>query len=287
MEIFQEETKKTKHKLASIWKRSFARIFDYMFLMIISFLFFIICFIGQYNQLFSNWNSNASHLDTWRVCLATCFATFLIFFYFYIIPYVTKGYTIFKKIFKIRLYSNERYLNFFWLIFKHEFLLSFFPIIFNIILIIIIGISNDPISVTKFISSINFNEDFINSIKNNYAIAIPSFIVKIGYIFSGFLPMFLFFYMWFNKNKKSLQDKMSNTIVYELQEYKPNITINQQEKKQNNLLLAPGLNIAKNKEKQINNNSINNKDDFLMSCENRSLLKNFEERKKQIDNLKK
>lgn len=292
MQIFEDKVKKSKHRYAGIWKRTFSRIFDFLFVSVVSFIFFILCFINQINELFSQWDENTSKLDTWRVCLATGISTFLLFFYFYIIPYITKGYTIFKKAFKIRLHTNERHLNFFWLIFKHEFLLTFFVIAFNVILIILIAASNQPILVVKFISSITYDEKLTNLIKQNIAISTVSFIIKAGYILSCFLPFVIFFHMWFNKNKPALHDKFSSTFVYELEEYKPNISIKTpKEITINELSLAPGLSAQKPKE---NNQIIDEKvhqnnilDNFLVSCEERSILKNLETRQKELDKLDK
>ncbi len=300
MYIAENSTTTTRHKYAGIWKRTFARILDMLLLSVVAFLICLLCFVGNFNELFVKW-TDTTRLDSWRVFLAIMIATFLTFFYFYIIPYITKGYTAFKKIFKIRMYTNEKHKNFFWLIFKHEFLITFFILLINIMFAIIVISTNQPIKAIKFVVMFDFEPtkdaagtiiyDPSQDIKNNLNIAIPSFFVKAGYIISGFIPMVLFFYMWFHKNKLALQDIISQTFVYCLEEYVPQVVVTSEVIEQDNSsqsVLAPGLSKTIAKGKSQSNQQVDNLEDLskyssLYDSESRSLLDNLEQRRKEFE----
>lgn len=222
-----------KHLLTGPWIRLFARAADFIFISIFSFCLSLMVFINSeftVSDLFKEFiDTTPPYLESWRLLLMIIILFVCIFFYFCLIPYLTKGYTLFKYVFKIRLWTKMNHKNFFWLIFKHEFLIWFFMLFFMLMFGIFCISVPDPIiknerwspaiMLSKFLFSFDrviFNNQTPEWVKLYFGLAT---FTKTMLACSGMIPAVLFMYMLFHKNKKAPQDIVSETFVYYLNRF--------------------------------------------------------------------
>lgn len=212
-----ENKDKKKYELAGPFVRIFARIFDLLLVSIIGFSFSFLFFINSsftIKDIFQPLTDTTPKLDGWRVLMITIILFIFSFLYFNVLPFFWKGYTLFKFIFKIRIYSNDNKKSFFWLIFKHEFLIWFLIMILNIIFGIVCTITNNPFEIIKYL--FNFNIDLSNKdITTSVYFGLGVFF-KTMYAFTSIVPAILVGYMFFHQKKKAFHDIVSNTFVYNI-----------------------------------------------------------------------
>ncbi|MDE5599370.1 MAG: RDD family protein [Ureaplasma sp.] len=205
-----EKQEYKEYNYSSVWKRFIARILDFLFISIFTISFSLLFFINsdfKISDIFKANNDNLAVFEGWRVfCITLC--TFIInFFYFCIIPLLTKGLTLFKYVFKIRVWTLERIHSLFFKIFKRELLIWMLFYSFSIVSGIIIWASNDTNKMIQAILSID------NDVNNSFFAW--GIFIKIMYAICGIINLVLIVYMLFNNHKLSLQDIISSTFVYD------------------------------------------------------------------------
>lgn len=215
MEIVSKKNEKTKYELAGPFKRTIVRLIDFIFISIIGLLFSLLYFINsqfQINDIFKPITPETPILEGWRILLITITIFIFTFLYFIVLPYYWSGYTVFKFIFKIRIFTKNEKKSFLWLLFRHDFLIWFLLMIFNIGFGIACAAVKNPFELIKFL--FNFNIDLSDkSITSNIYFALGVFF-KTMYAFTSIIPAILVGYMFFHQKKKSFHDIISDTFVY-------------------------------------------------------------------------
>ncbi len=215
-----EKNEKKKYNLASAVSRTFTRFFDLLFTFIIIIAFFFIIFsnlfqINLYNV--QNWDL----IQSWQIFLFTFIIFLTIFIYFIIVPFLCRGYTIFSKIFKIRIYStslqivNEKYKcfkNLHWIFFVQLLIRESLTCLVMVIVTVFLGITsffakNDVLS---FLLSVTTNEA---SNQNVVEIVFQSL-----YTIAAILDFILILNVAFTNKKRSFTDHISNTVVVKMVE---------------------------------------------------------------------
>lgn len=196
-----QNNEKLKFSLAPAAKRIFARFFDMLLLSIIS----IGVFCALTLWIIINHKNNYNEKMFSGMLLLSFFISFCIFFiYFIIIPYLWKGYTIFKKIFKIKTHELINDKNFFIDLIKKELFIWFFFFIINFIFSIILFFYPKPLDILNKLLTFNFN------FSDEY-IFIPIF--QFMYVIF-FIPILIItIHLSLNSKKRTLHDYFSNTCV--------------------------------------------------------------------------
>lgn len=199
----------TEYHYSSVWKRFIARILDFLFISIFSISFSLLFFINsefKITDIFKN-DENLAMFEGWRVFCITLSTFILNFIYFCVIPTLTKGFSLFKYVFKMRLWSLNKSSSFFFKVFKREVLIWMLFYFFTIVAGVIIWISNDTNKMIQAILA-------IENTNNNELFAWGIFI-KIMYALCGMISLVLIVYMLFHNHKLALQDIISSTFVYD------------------------------------------------------------------------
>lgn len=186
--------------LAKASIRIFARILDMLFLSIFS---GIISFLLTFK--ITDWSDKPyDHKLFVGILLLSIFINFVIWFcYFIILPLKWKGYTLFKKALKIKIYSKDK-LSLMSLM-KHDFLIwIIYFILLTFFVFLLFGASN-PTSLIINLFSMNYEKNIFD----NVIMAITQSIFAIS-----FLPNLIYsINMFFNSGKQSMADKISDTLV--------------------------------------------------------------------------
>lgn len=202
----------TRFNLAKAWKRFAARLLDF------ALLFGIL--VGLAFAIF-----NTSTILGWQVFLVSLLVLLVLSIYFIFIPFFWNGWTLFKRIFKIRTYSvllktvgtnkitkhlDPKFLLF---LFKKEVLIWFlWAFVFFIFGIVCISMGNSADSFIKELLKLkNPNPENPNLYFELYGSIFISlfalcFIIDFGLMISLFI----------NSGKRSFHDLISNTIVIDL-----------------------------------------------------------------------
>lgn len=185
-------TKEVNYNIANWPLRTAARVFDYSLIFV--FLLVVILLINANRLEFFLSNLNTVTLFEWQQILFTILLFFYIFTYFVLIQYLTKGYTLGKFIFKLRLISEKSFKVKFFDVLKHElFLTVFFSFIY-----ILFPIITDVSSI----------ED-IGQSTSNLITTIYGVITGGAVLFSASALLSIVF----SQNNKGLHDVFSNTFV--------------------------------------------------------------------------
>lgn len=198
-----------RYNLANALSRLFSRFFD--LLIIINII------IGIYFALFYN----VQEIYGWKIFVFSLIISFLFFVQFIIIPFFTNGYTLFSKIFKLKIYSvllkNIFYskkkikydLKFFLQLLKRELFLWMIPIV----LFLIFGffcLESANVDISKKLYSI-----ITNQIKNDFII-ISGFVILSFVSVSLICPLGLIINIIVMSRKRTLHDYFSNTVVIKM-----------------------------------------------------------------------
>ncbi len=192
---------KNKYELASATKRIIARSLDMFFLVLISIGIFCALTLSI---IINNHDKYNQPLFVGMLLLSFLISFIIFFIYFIVIPYFFKGYTLFKKIFKIKTHNTFQNKSFFINLIKKELFLWMFLFLVNIIFVIILFFYKDPLSIINklFLFDFKFN-------KNQIFIPIFQFL---NILF--FLPItIIVIHLAINSKKKALHDYFSDTCV--------------------------------------------------------------------------
>lgn len=200
----------SRFNLAKAYQRFFARLFDFIFLGLI--------IIGLFFAIFTN-----TRIQGWQVFVISILVFFCLFIHFIIIPLFFNGYTLFKKIFKIKTHnillktvgnSKVKFLNYFdfkflFFLFKKELLIWF---IWSIVFIIfgIICISLGDKAHEFILEFLNAKSSSISSTKIYSGVFITIFCILF------ILDTFLLINLFINSGKRCFNDNISNTIVIKM-----------------------------------------------------------------------
>lgn len=211
MEI-KNNNSKNRYNLASATSRLFSRFFD--MLLVILFI------VGFYFLIFQN--EEDFNFPIWKFFLFTLLIFLSFFIYFIIVPFFSAGYTLFSKIFKIRIYSitlktitarkwlkQLDFLFFVQLITRELFTWGLFAIFTLLLGIISFAF---PQLVKDFMKNA-LNSIYNSSEKNNNAIQI---IFTTLYSIAAVVDIVLIFNIILTSGKRSFNDHISNTVVIKM-----------------------------------------------------------------------
>ncbi len=185
-------TKEVSYNIANWPLRAVARVFDYSLILLFLFVIILLINVNRLNFFFSHLNTVT--LFEWQQILFTVILFLYIFIYFVLIQYLTKGYTLGKFIFKLRLISEKNFKVRFFDVLKHE---LFLTVLFSFVYILF------PI-ITDVSNIENIGESASNLITTIYGV-----ITGGAVLFSASALLSIVF----SQNNKGLHDVFSNTFV--------------------------------------------------------------------------
>lgn len=197
-----KNNQKARYSLAPASKRILARFFDLLIVCLLS----IAVFCSLTLWIIINNKKNYDNKLFSGMILLSFFISFMLFFaYFIVIPYFWKGYTFFKKIFKIKTHEliNDKY--FFFHLIKKEFFIWIILFILNFIFSFILFFYNDPLSIMSKLLMFNF------TYKDNKYIFIPIF--QFFYVIFFIPSLIITVHLSLNSRKRALHDFFSDTCV--------------------------------------------------------------------------
>lgn len=193
---------KKKYGLASAIRRIITRLLDYLIISIIS----IGVFLGLTIWIVLNKNNNYNNTLFSGMFFLGIFLSFCIFFiYFIIIPWRWKGYTIFKKIFKIKTHDLINHKKFFYHLIKKETMLWIIIFIILFIFGIVLFFKNNPLQILNDLILFQF------STNDNKEILLPIF--QFLFILSFIPNIIILIHMSVNSKKRAIHDFFSDTCV--------------------------------------------------------------------------
>lgn len=168
------------------------------------------------------YNTSPDYIPGWKILLLTII-TFLLFnIYFIVIPFIFNGYTLFNRVFKIKIYSTllkNIYINkwfksinfqFLWQLFKRELFLWFLPCFF----FLLFGF----LSLAYVDDANNLILSIINktSYSDSKSVFATLFITLIS--LSLLCPFTLIFNIILSSKKRSWNDYFSDTVVIKMKD---------------------------------------------------------------------
>ncbi|MCF0217437.1 MAG: RDD family protein [Malacoplasma sp.] len=210
---------KKKYGLASAPVRIFCRLFDLILnLLIVVGLFFAIFYTTQTPVI-----NFYTDVEPWRIFLFTLLIFILFFVYFVVLPFFTKGYTLFSKFFKIRIFStslqieneSKKFLSKFNFRFLKELLIreTFTFFIFTTITLVLGFVSFfDKQKVIEFLLS------FLNSKLNNQPNSQNVVATAFGtfYAIATLIDILIIINICFTSRRRAFIDFISNTVVVKM-----------------------------------------------------------------------
>ncbi|MEG1821006.1 MAG: RDD family protein [Malacoplasma sp.] len=200
----------SRFNLAKASQRFFARLFDFIFLGLI--------IVGLFFAIF-----NTSKIQGWQMFVFSIVVFICLGIYFIIIPFVTNGYTLFKKVFKIKTHNillnnisrwkpkllKGKDFIFLFFLFKKELLIWF---IWSIVFIVF-GI----ICLTMKDKAHDFIIDFISAKSASvWSAKIYSGVFVTIFSILFVLDAFLLINLFMTSGKRCFNDNISNTIVIKM-----------------------------------------------------------------------
>ncbi|WP_027121886.1 RDD family protein [[Mycoplasma] imitans] len=204
--IFYNETTKTKtqYQLASATKRIFAGFFDLVFASLISMgLNYLINFL--FEKFWTNYSVGL-------YILLVGLISFLIYSsYFILVPWLTKGKTLFRLAFKLQLVERTKLKKYLGHLFLHNLLIY----LFLVVILILMGLS-------LFAFNNNEQKQILGLfIKNNILDQPVKFIIFVSF-FRGIYAIYaiilfvIFIFVAINSRKLTLHDKMASLVMIDL-----------------------------------------------------------------------
>lgn len=185
------------YPLAKAWIRFLTRFLDTAFTLLISIgLYYLVRFI------------NNNDFEFGRIALITVILMLLLMIIYYlIIPYFTKGYTLFRWVFKIKLIELISLQKYFWHLILHELFLWIHFMILTLIYVIITITQPLDNQQTFFLDLFNLS----NSASANQNIV--AIIFKVFYSLCAVVSIIFLVFSFINSGKRNLQDLMSWTAM--------------------------------------------------------------------------
>lgn len=201
------DNKKQKYNLASATSRLFCRFFD---LIIVFFILIAIYFII--------FNSKDRKITKLKLFLFLFFISLTFFIYFVIQPFIFNGYTLFSKIFKIKIYSinlkiiskNKFFKKQNYIFLKQLFIREIFTIIFFSFLTFILSILAFIVYELVLDYLTEIRKFSFNAKNNTNPISI---IFTSLYSMAMLINIFIIFNIIVFSGKRSFNDHISNTVV--------------------------------------------------------------------------
>lgn len=208
-----------RYGLASAWNRLFSKLFDLILLFLI--LIGIFYWIFNDEMILMTDNVLISTIPSWKIFVFSLI-TFLIFFiYFIIIPFLFGGYTLFSKIFKIRIYSvylktvvyRKWVKNLDFRFIKQLLIRELFLWEINAIIFLFLGIFAFALSQET--------SDFIKALivfDGNFSSEVNTVTILFSALFSVscLITLFIIVNVIFTSRKRSFHDSISNTVVIKM-----------------------------------------------------------------------
>ncbi|BAC44683.1 RDD family protein [Malacoplasma penetrans] len=243
MDYNLDKNQKKKYNLASALSRTLTRFLDLILVFLILVAIFFAIFSNYLNYNFSSTNNPDLwySIDSWRIFLFTFFVFVIFLSYFVFVPFVAQGYTLFSKIFKIRIYSTSlKLINENRKIFKNIHFLFLVQLLVRELLttilisfaILILGIVAlfDKKDVIDFLLNQTRSDTLNGSTNNVVAIVFQAFFTCIG-----LLNIVLIVNVACTSRKRSFTDHISSTVVVKMVETysdEKNNNLNYKNKKQ-------------------------------------------------------
>lgn len=185
------------YPLAKAWIRFLTRFLDTVFTLFISIgLYYLVKFI------------NNNDLEFGKIALITIILVFfLMIIYYLIIPYFTKGYTLFRWVFKIKLIELISLQKYFWHLILHELFLWIHFLFLTLIYVIITIAQPLENQQTFFLDLFSLS----NNASENQNIA--AIIFKVFYSVCAIVSIIFLVFSFINSGKRNLQDLMSWTAM--------------------------------------------------------------------------
>lgn len=185
------------YPLAKAWIRFLTRFLDTVFTLFISIgLYYLVKFI------------NNDNLEFGKIALITVILVWvLMIIYYLIIPYFTKGYTLFRWVFKIKLIELISLQKYFWHLIMHELFLWMHFLLLTLIYVIIT--ISQPLENQQIFFLDLFN--LSGSISANQNIA--AIIFKVLYSICAIVSIIFLVFSFINSGKRNLQDLISWTAM--------------------------------------------------------------------------
>ena len=191
-----------KKNIAYFSRRFIARFFDlvliFCFVLLLFFLFFLDLDSKAINTAINSENWDGTYIFSTKILFLSIICFLINFSYFIIIPYFWKGYTLFRKILKIKYYiysDQNRIIN----LFKGEIFIWVVPILTLFLFSIFSFLVPNSLVLCYFL--IPFNSSIPPIFSKNLGYVIISNIFIIIFIFS-FLPSFIVLLSSFIKSGK-------------------------------------------------------------------------------------
>lgn len=215
---------KNKYSIASLPKRFGATLIDFALVILLTFSFSLLFFLGMGKSVGEILNpgsqaaGEAIKIDGWRMLGITFLTMFIFFCYFVLIPYFWKGFTPFRFVFNVRYVVPNKKANKFWCFLKRE-LIMLFPILFvNLILGITAASVKDPNALMQWAFDFSTPKEITKEMEFYYYYGM---VIKSLYLFSGIIPGAIVFYMIGFKKKRGLHDIVGDGYVISTLPYEP------------------------------------------------------------------
>lgn len=202
------------------WKRILIRFFDFVFLYVINIIFILLILFQRSGFSFSEnikYYQNTSFTDaefaSWRLIVLLIYLLFIHFIYFILIVKLTHGWTLFGKLFKVRIINKTDSLQKIKLkiisLFYKEVMIIFIPL-FVLLIFAILGSAIEPqtnviIKFSNVLLRTNLNLSFASQIFST------TFSIVFGTI--TFIQLIYFLNTIFIKNRNPWQDVATNLFV--------------------------------------------------------------------------
>lgn len=244
MDFNLNKNEKKRYNLASALSRTFTRLLDLIFVLLILIAIFFAIFSKYLDYKFSTVNGSNSiySIESWRIFLFS-FCVFIMFFsYFVFLPFMTQGYTLFSKLFKIRIFStslkliNEKrkiFKNLHFLFFAQLFIRELLTTILMSFVIMVIGVVSffDKKDVIDFL----LMQTIVNNVSNEATTNVVTIIFQALFTCIGLINIVLIINVAFTSRKRSFTDHISSTVVIKMVEVfsdEKNNNLNYKNKKQ-------------------------------------------------------
>ncbi len=194
---------KEKYPLASAWRRIGVRFLDMLIVSLVSIGIF--CALLVWNVQDNNLTRNPV-LFRWMFLLSVFLSYGWCFLYFIVIPYFWKGYTLFKKLFKLKTHELIDSKKFFLDLIKKECML-WMPIyvVMFCFACVLFAYQDDPYRIINLL----ITYQFVSQGSSSAIFPIFQFLFIIAIIPITFITI----HMAINNKKRALHDYFSNTCV--------------------------------------------------------------------------
>lgn len=248
---------KVTYQFASIWRRCLAGIGDYLTMWVVSFSTLFLFLIGK--DIPKIFNDSSYTIEGWRFFGYTIVNFCLYFGYFILVPYLTKGFTTWTKIAKIKMINNKNNHLSIREICLHNLILWMLMMGWLVCVGIMFWIFDSFGEQKSFLESL-FSFSFSNSSSSGVGFGIGLF-AKIVTIIIGIITGVFLINIIVNRSTYALVDSMSDTYMIfdkNIEEIDKKTILNETIVTNKELKNIPGI-FDQQEEINLTNNPLNNK----------------------------